>query len=77
MDEKSFKRGHSYITLLTDLEASRVLEVVEERTIGGGGPVVGDADTGTEVGGGSGGGGHVGAVHSDDPKAGAGGGHRA
>jgi transposase len=33
MDEKSFKRGHSYITLLTDLEASRVLEVVEERTI--------------------------------------------
>ena len=33
MDEKSFKRGHSYITLLTDLEASRVLEVVEERTL--------------------------------------------
>jgi len=32
MDEKSFKRGHSYITLLTDLEESRVLEVVEERT---------------------------------------------
>jgi transposase len=32
MDEKSFKRGHSYITLLTDLEQSRVLEVVEDRT---------------------------------------------
>jgi transposase len=32
MDEKSFKRGHSYITLLTDLEESRVLDVVEERT---------------------------------------------
>jgi transposase len=32
LDEKSFKRGHSYITLLTDLEESRVLEVVEERT---------------------------------------------
>lgn len=32
MDEKSFKRGHSYITLLTDLNQSRVLEVVEERT---------------------------------------------
>ena len=32
MDEKSFKRGHSYITLLTDLDRSRVLEVVEERT---------------------------------------------
>jgi len=32
MDEKSFKRGHSYITLLSDLEESRVLDVVEERT---------------------------------------------
>jgi transposase len=32
LDEKSFKRGHSYITLLTDLEQSRVLEVVEDRT---------------------------------------------
>jgi len=33
MDEKSFKRGQSYITLLTDLEQSRVLDVVQERTI--------------------------------------------
>jgi transposase len=32
MDEKSFKRGQSYITLLTDLDQSRVLDVVEERT---------------------------------------------
>jgi transposase len=32
MDEKSFKRGQSYISLLTDLEQSRVLDVVEERT---------------------------------------------
>lgn len=32
MDEKSFKRGQSYITLLTDLEQSRVIEVVEDRT---------------------------------------------
>jgi transposase len=32
MDEKNFKRGQSYITLLTDLEQSRVLDVVEERT---------------------------------------------
>lgn len=31
MDEKSFKRGQSYITLLTDLERSRVVEVVGER----------------------------------------------
>ena len=33
MDEKSFKRGQSYITLLTDLEESRVLDVVEDRTV--------------------------------------------
>jgi len=32
MDEKSFRRGQSYITLLTDLEGARVLDVVEERT---------------------------------------------
>ena len=32
MDEKGFKRGQSYITLLTDLDESRVLDVVEERT---------------------------------------------
>lgn len=32
IDEKSFKHGQSYITLLTDLEESRVLDVVEERT---------------------------------------------
>ena len=32
MDEKSFRRGQSYITLLTDLDQSRVLDVVEERT---------------------------------------------
>jgi transposase len=32
MDEKSFRRGQSYITLLTDLEESRVLDVVEDRT---------------------------------------------
>jgi transposase len=32
MDEKSFKRGQSYITLLTDLDQSRVLDVMEERT---------------------------------------------
>jgi transposase len=33
MDEKSFRRGQSYVTLLTDLEESRVLDVVEERTV--------------------------------------------
>ncbi len=32
IDEKSFRRGHSYISLLTDLVGSRVLEVVEDRT---------------------------------------------
>jgi len=32
IDEKSFRRGHSYVTLLVDLTGSRVLEVAEERT---------------------------------------------
>lgn len=32
IDEKSFGRGHDYVSLMTDLDASRVLEVVEERT---------------------------------------------
>lgn len=32
IDEKSFGAGQSYISLLTDLEEGRVLEVVEERT---------------------------------------------
>jgi transposase len=32
IDEKSFRRGHSYVTLLVDLTGSRVLEVVEDRT---------------------------------------------
>jgi transposase len=32
IDEKSFGRGQSYISLLTDLSGSRVLEVVEGRT---------------------------------------------
>jgi transposase len=32
MDEKSFGRGQSYVTLLTDLEEARVLDVVADRT---------------------------------------------
>jgi transposase len=32
LDEKSFRRGQSYVSLLVDLDGSRVLEVVEERT---------------------------------------------
>ncbi len=32
IDEKSFRRGQSYVSLLTDLTGSRVLEVVEDRT---------------------------------------------
>jgi transposase len=31
MDEKSFRRGHNYVTVLTDLDGSRVLEVAEGR----------------------------------------------
>ena len=32
IDEKSFRKGHDYITVLTDLNGSRVLDVVPERT---------------------------------------------
>jgi transposase len=32
IDEKNFGRGHDYVSLLTDLDGARVLEVVEERT---------------------------------------------
>jgi transposase len=32
IDEKSFGAGHSYVSLMTDLEKSRVLEVVQDRT---------------------------------------------
>ena len=32
IDEKSFGRGHDYITVLTDLDGSRVLDVAPERT---------------------------------------------
>ena len=31
IDEKSFRKGHNYVSLLTDLEGSRVLDVVEKR----------------------------------------------
>ena len=33
VDEKSFGRGHDYVSILTDIDHSRVLEVVPERTI--------------------------------------------
>jgi transposase len=32
LDEKSFGSGHSYISVMTDLDAGRVLEVAEDRT---------------------------------------------
>lgn len=33
MDEKSFGRGHDYVSVMTDIDNSRVLEVAPERTI--------------------------------------------
>src|SRR5207249_3882850 len=33
LDEKSFRRGHDYVTVLTDIENGRVLEVEHGRTI--------------------------------------------
>jgi len=32
VDEKSFGSGHDYVSIMTDIDDSRVLEVVEERT---------------------------------------------
>ena len=32
LDEKNFRRGQSYVSLMVDLDASRVLEVTEDRT---------------------------------------------
>lgn len=32
IDEKSFGRGHDYVSIMTDIDQSRVLEVVPERT---------------------------------------------
>lgn len=32
IDEKSFRKGHSYVSVLNDLERGRVLDVAEERT---------------------------------------------
>ncbi len=32
LDKKSFGKGHSYVSVLTDLDGSRVLEVVADRT---------------------------------------------
>ena len=39
IDEKSFRSGQSYISLLTDLDGSRVLEVVEMRSRDGASPL--------------------------------------
>ena len=33
IDEKSFRKGHKYITTLNDIKGSRVLDVVESRTL--------------------------------------------
>ncbi|ACF43515.1 transposase IS204/IS1001/IS1096/IS1165 family protein [Pelodictyon phaeoclathratiforme BU-1] len=33
MDEKSFRSGQKYITILNDLDKSRVLDVIEDRTL--------------------------------------------
>ena len=32
MDEKAFKKGHSYVSIMTDIDGRRVLDVVPERT---------------------------------------------
>jgi len=32
MDEKSFRKGHNYVSVLTDIDQGRVIDLVEERT---------------------------------------------
>ena len=33
IDEKSYQKGHSYVTILTDIASSRVLDLVKERKL--------------------------------------------
>ena len=33
LDEKAFHRGHEYASILTDLDAGRVIDLVESRTL--------------------------------------------
>jgi len=33
IDEKSFRKGHDYVSVMTDIDGSRVLEIAPERTI--------------------------------------------
>jgi transposase len=33
IDEKSFGKGHDYVSVMTDLDQGRVLEVVPDRTL--------------------------------------------
>lgn len=33
IDDKSFGKGHDYVSIMTDIDRSRVLEVAQERTI--------------------------------------------
>lgn len=33
IDEKSFGKGHDYVSIMTDIDRSRVLEVAQERTL--------------------------------------------
>ena len=77
MDEKSFRRGQSYVTLLTDLEESRVLDVVEERTAEAAGQLWDTLSPEQKQGRRGGRRGHVGTVYPDDPNASSRRGHRA
>jgi hypothetical protein len=48
MDEKAFRKGHNYLTLVNDLRGSRVLYVAEDREQKKSGWILGNADGGTK-----------------------------
>ena len=49
LDEKSFLRGHDYVTVLTDITGSRVLDIEHDRTIKAGKAVLDKTFTGEQM----------------------------
>ena len=63
VDEKAFRKGHSYLTLVNDLIRGHVLYVAEDRKQSSLDGFLGNPDSGTNRRHRSGGDGHVGPVH--------------
>ena len=63
VDEKAFRKGHHYLTLVNDLARGRVLYVAQDRKQSSLGRVLGDPDAGANRRGRGGGHGHVESLH--------------